>query len=412
VSSAIRETGREFIPDHIEIRETQTVDISDMIAEGKTPEPVGDHKVINLDTPPPHDDRQSDIEFPDSATPAAVDDGPEMTAVDRIKAYRDGSLALPMVGRLDNDDEQSEVDEGDDEDDRAVEPDNDGDANTDDRSDVEGDADTASGNATNFLTGFPGLQAGRLPRKAWMIGGPVLVALVAAGVVLPGLGHQQSDPNSPPAAATQGSSAGRSTTTRSSPVDIPNAVIKPVSADGPEYPISVTKPMDAFSGDKGKGWVCSGLYGTVLSITLPGPTAISEIDLLPGLVGTDADGSPLWAQHLLVAKVAFGFDYGDPVYADYADYADKQQMQPTTFRNVISKVITITVLELKDISGKGPGAGSAAPSASSSPGILGDLGALKLDPAAPSSPASPSGGGSRPPTFAIGAIQIMGHTPN
>lgn len=383
------------------------MDISDMIGRGKKPEPVDDLEAVDLDDPTPEDDPQNDIPVAEPGM-KVLECGPELTGVDRIKAYRDGSLALPMVGRIDNDNEQIEVDEGA-SDDSGVDRD-DAEDGEGDRSGIEDDADIASENGAKSLTGFPGLRAGRrLPRRALMIGVPAVVALVVAGVVVPELGHHQSDQSSGPAAGAKGPAAGKSTTTRSAELGIPDTVIKPVSAGGPEYPISVTPPMDAFSGEKGKGWICAGLYGTVLTVTLPGPTAISEIDLLPGIVGTDADGSPLWAKHQLVSKVAFGFDYGDPVYADYAD---KQQMQPTTFHNVISKVITITILEFRDISGKGPGAGSAAPGPSNSPGILGDLGSIKLDPAAPSAPASQSDSGSRPPTFAIGAIQIMGHTPS
>jgi hypothetical protein len=96
----------------------------------------------------------------------------------------------------------------------------------------------------------------------------------------------------------------------------------------------------------------------------------------------------------------------------YASLVNKEQMQPTTFKGIITRTITITILYTEDISGKGPGAGADSSTGSGLPGILGDLGKNGLDPSPPAAPSASPEDSSRPPTFAIGAIQIMGHTPN
>lgn len=381
------------------------MDISDMIGGGKRPTPVQlDNDEIDLE--PLDLDEPDETTVPEIGDPA-IDDGAEMTAVQRIKAYRDGTLSAPTLGRLDNAPDKPDGDgDGDDSnDEESAEYDTAGEELDEaDSDDSDNGVEEPRGNAAkNFLAGFPGGKAtAKVPRKALMIGVPVAVVLVAAGVLLPGLGGE--DKSTEPHVTQQ--AAAQPTTPANVPVVNPDTVIKPANVQGPEYPISVTPPADAFSGEKGKGWVCSGLDGTVLTITLPGPTAVAEIDIMPGLEGKDADGSPLWGKHRLVAKVAFGFDYGDPVYADFAD---KEQMQKTTFKGVITRTITITILYTKDISGKGPGAGGDS---SNGPGILGDLGKNSLDPSASTGPSASQGDNSRPPTFAIGAIQIMGHTPN
>ncbi len=382
-----------------------------MIGGGKGPTPVQlDNDEIDMH--PIDLDEHNETDVPEMDEPG-IDDGAELTAVQRIKAYREGKLPAPMVGRLDSaaDKTGGGNSDGDSDsvvDDESAESETDTEENTDALFDDPDNAvEQSRGNAAkNFLSGFPAKAGTKVPRKVLVIGVPAAVVLLGAGLLVPGLGENDK-PTGP--AATQQAAASHPSSTANVPAVNPDVIIKPAHVEGPEYPISVTPASDAFSGVKGKGWVCSGLDGTVLTITLPGPTAVSEIDVLPGLEGNDPDGSPLWGKHRLVAKVAFGFDYGDPVYADFAN---KQQLQPTTFTGVITRTITITILYTKDISGKGPGAGTSTPDAPGLPGILGDFGKAGLDPSASAGPSASPDDSSRPPTFAIGAIQIMGHTPN
>lgn len=381
------------------------MDISDMLGGGKGPTPVQlDNDAVDfepLDLDEPNNAAASTGEEPET------DSGAEMTAVQRIQAYRDGTLSAPMVGRLDNEPDKTDDANADDADNAASDDEefaehetNDDAADVGNSADDDDEPDTPRSNAAkNFLAGFPGGKARpKVSRKALMIGVPV-VALIAAGVLLPGL----ADKDKPVEPHVTQEAAAHPPTTSSVPPANPDTVIKPADVQGPEYPISVTPPADAFSGEKGKGWVCSGLDGTVLTITLPGPTSVSEIDVMPGLDGKDADGSPLWGKHRLVSNVAFGFDYGDP---EYGAFTDKPQMQKTVLKTPrITRTITMTILYTKDISGKGP----QAVDPSGGPGILGDLGKTSLDPSASTAPSTSSADNSRPPTFAVGAIQVLGH---
>ena len=328
----------------------------------------------------------------------------EMSAVERIRAYRDGSLAPPMIGRLDETDNAGENDAAAEP--NTVDPDfeddfdhsDDGDISTT-SGDVSGDAAGADVDSGNKSQG----RAFRMPRKALFIAIPAAV-LLAAGAAIPSIGaHNQTGKST---VVSQNASGNASTPTSAAPTVIPDEVIKPVSAQAAEYPISLTSPMDAFSGDKAKAWVCAGLDGTVLTITLPSPTAISEIGIVPGFDGRDKDGSDQWGKHRIVTAVAYYLDYGAaPVTGDYVN---KRQRQTTKFNGAITQTIRIVILGTQDVSGKGPTPDAGTTSTSPAPGLLGDLsspGPLSLDP----SSAAPSPQDRRPATFAIGSIEIIGH---
>ena len=253
----------------------------------------------------------------------------EMSAVERIRAYRSGTLVPPMLGR------PTEADDPD-ADALGGEPQEQHGGGASDTAGQGAIADAGSDGPIVPEPGeFPASSSGRrLPRRALLVAAPV-AALIVAGLVMQGARRGDA----PPAVTEQQSvtGAGVETTQAAAAAPVkPETVITPVKAEGPEYPISLTPPMDAFSGHKGKGWICAGLDGTVLTITLPAPMVITEIGVVPGLEGTDKDGSELWAKHRIVTSVAYNLDYGDPVYAEYAN---KRERQVTQIPNVVTQTI-------------------------------------------------------------------------
>jgi hypothetical protein len=334
---------------------------------------------------------------------APVEAGEELSAVERIRAYREGTLPAPVIARdelADDDDNESgaarwflsaDGDGGDEEPDAEVDQSSDG-------PDSDGAGIQQSG-LTQFDT--PRLRSVRVSRKALMFGIPAVI-LTGAGIVIPGVGSHHKPGES---TVVSESAAHNTQTTAPSGVGtvIADGGITPSSVEAPAYPISLTPPMDAFSGEKNKAWVCAGLDGTSMIIHLPGPTAITEIDVVPGFVGRDRDGSDLWGKHRIVTDAAYYLDYSDkPVPATFTD---KPESQSTSLSGVITRTVQMVILGTKDVSGKGPAAGPASPSPSAAPGLLGDLGPLgssNLD-------QQPTAQTSRPPTFAVGSIKIIGH---
>lgn len=384
------------------------MDISEMIAGGNSSVPARET------TAPEESDNElaslapQELDPPDipaaSATMAPVR---ELSAVERIRAFRDGTLTPPMIGGVEEGSESGgsgAAVHGGDGGDGGEDGGGEGDVPLPDGADDEGVGEVSSpGGEVESLRSADGVQQGsrmpRIPRKFLLIGVPAAVVLIGAGVAIPGLGGHDSG-----GTATMPQSAGvpaQSSTSSAAPAVVPDAVIQPASVDAPEYPISVTPPMDAFSEEKGKGWVCAGLDGTILTITLPTPMVVTEIDVMPGIDGTDADGADLWAKHRLVTRVSFLMDYGDPVPGEFTD---KRELQPTQMHSAVTKTIRVVVLETTDVSGKGPTA-DAGTSAAPSPGLLGSLGSLNLG----ASTAPTGGQDTRPATFAIGSIQILGH---
>lgn len=336
---------------------------------------------------------------------AAPDPGRPLTAVERIRAYRAGTMQPPGVGAAGNaaDSADSAPVSSDTADSGPTDTAGAGpDASAPPTADQSADHGQADGDSDYDSDAGEGSRAHRfkVPRKALLIGAPVAAVLLIAGIAIPGRGdsHDSSTP-----VVAQSAAGGAVTPSPSTSRVVPDAVIHPAKVEAPEYPISVTPPTDALTGDKGKGWICAGMVGTVMTLTLPSPMVITEIDVMPGLDGSDIDGADLWAKHRIVTRVAFNLDYGDPVYGEFAD---RRELQPTTFRNAITQTIRLVVLETKDVSGKGPGAGGAT-TTPSAPGLLGDLGSLNLGPSNVIQPAANTG----PATFAIGNIQILGHSP-
>lgn len=374
------------------------MDISEMIAGGNaSASEESENEVIAL--------VPQELDPPAIASAVTAAPVQELSAVERIRAFRDGTLMPPMIGRLD---EGQEPDSGDADANGEVLGDNsaDGDIPLPDSADDEGVSAVVSGGGAEpreSADGGPqGSRKPRIPRKALLIGVPAAVVLIGAGIAIPGLGGGHDSGET--AVMSQSAAAAAQTSTSSAALAVvPDAVIQPASVDAPEYPISVTPPMDAFSEQKGKGWVCAGLDGTILTINLPTPMVVTEIDVMPGIDGIDTDGADLWAKHRIVTRVSFLMDYGDPIPGEFTD---KRELQPTPMNNAVTKTIRVVVLETKDVSGHGPTA-DAGTSTAPTPGLLGSLGSLDLG----ASTAPQSGQDTRPATFAIGSVQILGHKP-
>lgn len=315
----------------------------------------------------------------------------DMSAVERIRAYRSGELDLPTIApAASSPPQESTADE--EVDDPRNEP------NTDDDDPDSDDDQPAPAGAVPPAGEFPQPRPRRVSRRAALVGGAAALVLLG-GVVIPRIGSRNAD-NQRPAGGAQTTNQGPATSAApAAPVNA-DATITPVSADGPEYPISLTPPMDAFTGEDGKGWICGGMDGTVLTITLPEPMVITEIGVIPGLLGTDKDGAELWAKHRIPVSVAYNLDYGEPIYGEYT--ATKRERQATEVPSIVTQTIRMVILGTEDVSGQSPD----APTQSQKPGLLGELGPLDFGEDTPASPKS-----SRPATFAIGSIDIIGHHP-
>jgi hypothetical protein len=338
---------------------------------------------------------------------SAAEIGEELSAVERIRAYRSGKLQAPIISRAelagddDNDPGAAGAAPAADGDSGADEPDGEADESSD-GPDVGGAGSQQSSPAE---LDAPRRWPVRVPRKALVFGIPA-VMLIGAGIVVPGVGghHKPGDSTAVPDSVAR-------TVQKASPsgagAAIADGVIAPSAVEAPAYPISLTPPLDAFSGEKNKAWVCAGLDGTSVIIHLPGPTAIAEIDVVPGFVGRDRDGSDLWGKHRIVTDAAYYLDYSDkPVPATFTD---KPESQSTSLGGAITRTVQMVILGTKDVSGKGPVAGTASASPSAAPGLLGDLGPLGSFNLDEQSSAESTAQTSRPPSFAVGHIKIIGH---
>lgn len=369
------------------------MDISDMMMSGEAPA----QPEIDENSAPPHL-LDADDSIPEADEP--IDNGAqEMSAVQRIRAYRANKLEMPAIGQVASEPETAadEVEDfGDDSDDSArgdeMPADNGG-------SDSADSAVAGAGSAK----GWSALSANR--RKALMIGIPLAVVVVA-GVILPSKGEKEKSDDSVSNIVSQSaadSSPAESTTPAPAADVTADSVIQPAKVEAAEYPISLTPPTDAFTPGGGKAWVCAGLDGTVLTITLPTLTAVSEINVLPGFEGRDKDGSDQWAKHRIVTSAMFYLDYGDPIPAgpDGQGYTNKKERQTTPMHSAMTKTIRMVILGTESVAPEAPATGEGQPK----PGIFGDLGNLGLDQA----PSTPTSTDNRPATFAIGGIEIVGH---
>lgn len=370
------------------------MDISDMMMSGD----AAAQPEIDKNAAPPHllDDDDSTPYVGDQIDTAA----PEMSAVERIRAYRANKLEMPTIGQA-NTEPQDSVEpsqEYTDEDQDVVDTEM-----SDDSVDAQVDQVDAAPSAAHSSKGWSALSPGR--RKALMIGIPILVVVVA-GIAIPGKGAKDKGDDAVSNIVSQSAadSSPAQSTTATAPADvIADEVIPPAKVEAAEYPISLTPPMDAFTPGGGKAWVCAGLDGTVLTITLPSLTAVSEINVLPGFEGRDKDGSDQWAKHRIVTSAMFYLDYGDPIPAgpDGQGFVNKKEQQSTPIHGAMTKTIRMVILGTESVAPEAPATGEGQPK----PGIFGDLGKLGLDPAQP----APASTDNRPATFAIGSIEIVGH---
>ncbi|MFV8176883.1 hypothetical protein [Mycolicibacterium peregrinum] len=368
------------------------MDISDMMitpAQSETDKNIAPPHDLDSDEQPPSLEPTNAI-----AVPPAV----EMSAVERIQAFRSGTLKMPDIGGPSNTDDESE------------DSDIDGEAGHEEVHDDSGVESSAKSELSD-LTDFPSSESKNAVkslltrRKALMLGIPVLV--VAAGIAVPGLGGKKKDDtaevaNIPQSASVDGQQGGESQTSTSVAPDVlADGIIEPLAVTAAEYPISLTPAMDAFT--PGKAWICAGQIGTVLTIELPALTAVSEISVVPGFDGRDKDGSSAWAKHRIVTSASFYLDYGDPIPAgpDGQGFTNSKEAQTTALHGAMTKTIRMVILGTESVAPDAP-ASSAAPK----PGLLGDLGSLNLG----STPSPTSPADNAPATFALSSMKIVGHT--
>jgi hypothetical protein len=101
-------------------------------------------------------------------------------------------------------------------------------------------------------------------------------------------------------------------------------------------------PQQVQDGDKTTAWRVKGDgTGQSLSLTLAGPTHLSEVGLLPGYAKIDAcSGSDRFKQLRRITKVAWVFDDGTTVEQSFEERPDIQ----TTKVDVTSSHVTVEIL--------------------------------------------------------------------
>ena len=372
------------------------MDISDMMI---TPAQSDTDKNIA----PPHDLDDDEKSPPSVVTPNTGAPAVEMSAVERIQAFRSGTLKMPDIGGpVDPDNADDESDDSDMDEDAAS-------ADTHVNAGDEKSAKTALSDMEDFppSEGKNAVKSLLTRRKALMLGIPVLV--VAAGIAVPGLGGKGKDddaevaniPQSASVDGQQGGSDSEASTSSAPPDVVADGVIEPVAVTAAEYPISLTPAMDAFT--PGKAWICAGQFGTVLTIELPSLTAVSEISVVPGFDGRERDGSSTWAKHRIVTSAAFYLDYGDPIPAgpDGQGFTNSREAQSTALKGAMTKTIRMVILGTESVAPDAPAASSTP-----KPGLLGDLGSLNLGP----TPSPSASADNAPATFALSNMKIVGHT--
>lgn len=354
----------------------------------------------------------SDTAPPESspAEPAelAAPDESTISPVERIRAFRDGTLQFPDIS---TDTESSDDTETPPPDTpsrpEADQPKHDGSPDND-----TDDSDIAEENTTpNPLS--PALVWIKKKRTPLAIAGALLVAGIAVNIFTPDQTdkepHKTGD-HTPPAA---------SHATPTATLTAGDKAIKPVSADvSPTQCVTGSRPpMDAFNtnprekkSEKNTAWVCQmpfGAPGTTMTITLPSMSTISEIASVPGFDGKDEGGKDNWPRYRLVSSVIWYFDADPP---KQQTFTTKREQQSVKFdKPIYTKTIRLVVLETIEV----PRSQVASPTTTSSaPGLFGDLGdwgkSLGGDPQ-PSLAATPTAT-SGPSAFAMTAIQVIGHT--
>lgn len=338
-------------------------------------------------------------------------EGPSLSPVERIRAFREGTLQFPDINTgtesADEPDHHCDTTDPDETDDsgQARQTDNDPDENS-----------TADDEHPESSAHSPALSWLKSKRAALAVAGILLIAGVVASDIA---AHDKTGNNTGKQDAYTRATSRATATTTLSAADKP---ITPVSADvSPnQCVIGSTPPMDAFdtknsgSGQAGRrntAWVCQTAFGapaTIMTITLPTMTTVSEIASVPGFDGKDEDGKDNWPRYRLVKSAIWYFDDDPP---KKQEFTTKREQQAVKFDNPIyTKTIRLVVVETTAAPRNQVSSPTTTPSA---PGLLGSLGdwgkALGGDGAGPLTPdptatSAPSG----PSAFAMSS-QVIGH---
>lgn len=333
--------------------------------------------------------------------------GDKLSPVERIRAFQRDELQFPDINRTEDTDDDvfdSEL--------TIEDADN-------------GDGDLNSGVKKESV----GIKGFAKQNKA-VLG--VAGVLVVGGIVLSVAGVGSDDSTAADAPVNQAPS---SNTTNNAPVSVTPAttdtVIIPVRVDVSQSQCITgsTDPMDAFvdpnkgtgkaAGKKKGAFICqmaTGAPGTLVTITLPTTTAISDIATLPGFDGPDTDGKDGWPKYRLLSSGTWYFDSDPPKAQKFTSERKLQALSGTAAKidkdkPIYTKTISLVINTTTPV----PANQAGTPTTSARPGIFGDLGSwgksLGGDSLAPT--AAPGAGGDTAPqgamAFAIGWIKIIGH---
>lgn len=320
--------------------------------------------------------------------------GPKMSAVDRVRAFRDGKLQFPDITADAEPETQNGDDDGGDEDAELSDRD---DGNCGDQAQRRTDA------------------GWRVAAGKWKLWAAVVAVLAVLGWLITAVssGKPDAQPQSD-GGVSQSTSAAPSPSVSNRRFDAP---IMPVSAEAPGCAdvAGSSEPMTAFSGDKDQAWTCvpaNGAPGIVLIITLPYAARVAELTMVRGFEGKDADGKARGPRYGMPASVTAYFDAGKPITARFDGKRKRQSIKPDA--PVTTRVIRLAILEIDDAS-QGEAGGSAAPTTGSpGAGILGNfdqwargLGGMPAISSPSAGVQGPGAGGGG--VFAVSSIQVLGH---
>lgn len=353
-------------------------------------------------------DPDDDIDDIDGADPSGTD--ADMTPVQRIKAFREGSLLFPDINPDDDPDDPDEPDDSGDELD-----------DLDDLDDSDHEPQPGTGTEPSAAATDPSASKRpplrTLPAIAWIkkhrVPAAAIGALLVAGLITT-LATPGKDDHPAPSAPGR-----NSTTSRNAPPAAPqaDAPIHPTVAEVMQTQCvsGSTPPMEAFSAkstpaEKNTAWKCQtplGAPGTTLTATLPSWSTITAVAMIPGFDGKDEKGQDNWPRYGLICKVMWYFDDGQ---SREQTLTSDRKLQTLKFdAPVYSKTVKLVILETAPV----PRDQVTSPTSTAGSGpIVGDLGkwgqALggESSPALPSTPDKPTAG---PSAFASSLIQIIGH---
>ena len=122
----------------------------------------------------------------------------------------------------------------------------------------------------------------------------------------------------------------------------------PKGVDSAGHKVSYA-PSNVYDDDLTTAWRCDGDgSGEKLTVTLPDPTKIGEVGLVPGYAKTDArSGEDRYAENNRITKVRWVFDDGTSIEQSFDPSVKKRSVQSVRIPVTKSSQVVVEVLDVK-----------------------------------------------------------------